>query len=312
MISNLQFENTYKFKVSFGVLLLLFPFVYSYLILSNEFGLFVGQDIVTTYPEGIRIAFERKMNTYAFFSHWCTLFVLYAGCIGTGVYFIIKGLYHWKYKETINEIIAHKNVEDSQEPIGCPKSIDGDEKATAVLTGQNIESENTRIKETTKRGNKQFLYDNQQLPPSFRHEGEIIEDACGELIRYQLGKNYDIYKNVRLSNEACVDIIAMPKVMRGGSDIIYEVKTGRGLVRFFERTIKTLAKNRDYYHSKTGRQCSVILLVVVEEKEIEQYSNKFKSHRILLQKNDVELEFVTQESLDKFYSLRNSFYMQKY
>lgn len=307
-LSNLQFETSYKFRVSFGVLLILFPFVYSYILLTDNFGIFIGNDMVSTFPEKVFVTFENKVNIYSIFCHEYTFCAIYSLSIAIGIYFLREGLFQWKHGDVMKDQIARDIVEMNQDSSKFLDSENDDEKEdndrNTSQTVQRQQLKDSLDENTKEEKNTSNTHQRNQLNHFFHHEEELIENACGELLRYQLGKHYDIYTNVRISNDArgigIADIIAMPKLTRGGDDIIYEVKVGVRSVRFLERTIQKLEKNCENYRLTMGRKCSAILLTVVPEKEIEQFIKKLSSYKDLVQAKGVELEIVSKESLDKF------------
>ena len=66
MIKNLQYGNLYKFQVSLGLVLFLFPFFFTYLLWTSDCGLFISHEEYLKYSPEVRKLFDNKLNIFIF------------------------------------------------------------------------------------------------------------------------------------------------------------------------------------------------------------------------------------------------------
>lgn len=306
MTSNLQYGNLYKFQVSLGVLLLLIPFLFTYLIIKEEFEIFISQEVFLSYPEKVRELFENKLNILIFFSDERIVVFFFAFFIFMGLYCLQIGLINWARIQLTQDEMDQIKIKRMQEP---PKDLKIDLRE---LDNDGFKKENNGGKAKRLTNNLFKSYENRNKNANskrykeyrLRHRSELMEDACAELLKHSLGDSYDIYRNVRIADDmsGLIDIVALRKLAHTGEDILYEIKTAAGLLNTLNRTLNLINKNHESYKIKLGRTCKSVILAIVPTNEMEQYLERISSVKDIMDIHRVEAELVSEDSLEKYMS----------
>lgn len=283
MTSNLQYGNLYKFQVSLGVFLFLIPFLFTYLIIKEEFDIFISQEVFLSYPEKVRELFENKLNILVFLSDERTVVFFFAFFIFLGFYCLQIGLINWARIQLTQDEMDQIKIKRMQE---SPKNL--------KIDIRELEEDGFNKNANSKR-NKEYR---------LRHRGELLEEACAELLKHTLGDSYDIYRNVRISDDmrGLIDIVALRKLARTGEDILYEIKTAAGALHTLQLTLNLINKNCESYKKRLGRTCKSVILAIVPTNEMEKYLERFSAFKDIMDTHRVEVELVSEDSLEKYMS----------
>lgn len=306
MTSNLQYGNLYKFQVSLGVFLFLIPFLFTYLIIKEEFDIFISQEVFLSYPEKVRELFENKLNILVFLSDERIVVFFFAFFIFLGFYCLQIGLINWARIQLTQDEMDQIKIKRMQE---SPKNLkidireveeDGFNKENKGFKKQSptdnlFQSHKDINKNANSKRNKEYR---------LRHRGELLEDACAELLKHTLGDSYDIYRNVRISDDmrGLIDIVALRKLARTGEDILYEIKTAAGALHTLQLTLNLINKNCESYKKRLGRTCKSVILAIVPTNEMEKYLERFSAVKDIMDTHRVEVELVSEDSLEKYMS----------
>ena len=283
MTSNLQYGNLYKFQVSLGVFLFLIPFLFTYLIIKEEFDIFISQEVFLSYPEKVRELFENKLNILVFLSDERIVVFFFAFFIFLGFYCLQIGLINWARIQLTQDEMDQIKIKRMQE---SPKNL--------KIDIRELEEDGFNKNANSKR-NKEYR---------LRHRGELLEEACAELLKHTLGDSYDIYRNVRISDDmrGLIDIVALRKLARTGEDILYEIKTAAGALHTLQLTLNLINKNCESYKKQLGRTCKSVILAIVPTNEMEKYLERFSAFKDIMDTHRVEVELVSEDSLEKYMS----------
>lgn len=299
MIKNLQYGNLYKFQVSLGLVLFLFPFFFTYLLWTSDCGLFISHEEYLKYSPEVRKLFDNKLNIFIFLNTSSITVLFFCFFIYSGLYYMSIGLNNWKKLQLTEDELLHLKMRRMEDPNNKTIEIDNNEEPvsydpSAKKGNENFTSSTTTRSSAIKR--RGFIVD------ETKNHYSLLEAACAEYLKYKSGDSYDIYKNVRVSSDmdGIIDIVALRKTGNTGVDILYEIKIGESFLNNFQHLLHRITRKQDRYASKLGRTCKAVILAVVPQENIKDCLQRAKKHKREIESENIVIELISKESLESF------------
>ena len=305
-MNKLQYDSFYKFLVSAGIILIIFPIIALGFFFNSEI-LILSQNEFDNLSEHSLRAICQKENILHFI---ITIFPFVAcGLFLFGVGLLIYGCYKWskiqnhldeqvEFDTTIKKINAKKM---SAEEIVNKASFEVSETEVPFDIDPVINDSNPNS-DVDKKGN--YKAKSQDIRNS--HINHIIdymkvERMCFMEVNRQYGKRYDLQNNVKIDNIE-YDFIAVSKY--DNIDIIFEVKYWRSPPAS-SAILKTLYRLSDAginYENSAHRNFGLTLIIVTPKKNIDLIKNRINQ---MQNENDIHAPikieyFVEEELLSKY------------
>lgn len=299
-MNKLQYDSFYKFLVSAGIILIIFPIIALGFFFNSEI-LILSQNEFDNLSEHSLRAICQKENILHFI---ITIFPFVAcGLLLLGVVLLIYGCYKWRKIQnhldeqvesdtTIKKINAKKM---SAEEIVNKASFEVSETEVPFDIDPVINDSNPNS-DVDKKGN--YKAKSQDIRNS--HINHIIdymkvERMCFMEVNRQYGKRYDLQNNVKIDNIE-YDFIAVSKY--DNIDIIFEVKYWRSLPASsaISNMLYRFTKAGINYENSAHRNFRLTLIIVTPNKNIDLIKN-----RINKMQNDnhapIKIEYYVEEEL---------------
>ena len=301
-MNKLQYDSFYKFLVSAGIILIIFPIIALGFFFNSEI-LILSQNEFDNLSEHSLRAICQKENIIHFI---ITIFPFVAcGLLLLGVVLLIYGCYKWRKIQnhldeqvesdtTIKKINAKKM---SAEEIVNKASFEVSETEVPFDIDPVINDSNPNS-DVDKKGN--YKAKSQDIRNS--HINHIIdymkvERMCFMEVNRQYGKRYDLQNNVKIDNIE-YDFIAVSKY--DNIDIIFEVKYWRSLPASsaISNMLDRLTKAGINYENSAHRNFRLTLIIVTPNKNIDLIKNRIN---IMQNENDnhapIKIEYYVEEEL---------------
>lgn len=301
-MNKLQYDSFYKFLVSAGIILIIFPIIALGFFFNSEI-LILSQNEFDNLSEHSLRAICQKENIIHFI---ITIFPFVAcGLLLFGVVLLIYGCYKWRKIQnhldeqvesdtTIKKINAKKM---SAEEIVNKASFEVSETEVPFDIDPVINDSNPNS-DVDKKGN--YKAKSQGIRNS--HINHIIdymkvERMCFMEVNRQYGKRYDLQNNVKIDNIE-YDFIAVSKY--DNIDIIFEVKYWRSLPASsaISNMLYRLTKAGINYENSAHRNFRLTLIIVTPNKNIDLIKNRINK---MQNENDnhapIKIEYYVEEEL---------------
>lgn len=301
-MNKLQYDSFYKFLVSAGIILIIFPIIALGFFFNSEI-LILSQNEFDNLSEHSLRAICQKENILHFI---ITIFPFVAcGLLLLGVVLLIYGCYKWRKIQnhldeqvesdtTIKKINAKKM---SAEEIVNKASFEVSETEVPFDIDPVINDSNPKS-DVDKKGN--YKAKSQDIRNS--HINHIIdymkvERMCFMEVNRQYGKRYDLQNNVKIDNIE-YDFIAVSKY--DNIDIIFEVKYWRSLPASsaISNMLYRLTKAGINYENSAHRNFRLTLIIVTTNKNIDLIKNRINK---MQNENDIhapiKIEYYVEEEL---------------
>lgn len=301
-MNKLQYDSFYKFLVSAGIILIIFPIIALGFFFNSEI-LILSQNEFDNLSEHSLRAICQKENIIHFI---ITIFPFVAcGLLLLGVVLLIYGCYKWRKIQnhldeqvesdtTIKKINAKKM---SAEEIVNKASFEVSETEVPFDIDPVINDSNPNS-DVDKKGN--YKAKSQDIRNS--HINHIIdymkvERMCFMEVNRQYGKRYDLQNNVKIDNIE-YDFIAVSKY--DNIDIIFEVKYWRSLPASsaISNMLYRLTKAGINYENSAHRNFRLTLIIVTPNKNIDLIKNRINK---MQNENDnhapIKIEYYVEEEL---------------
>ena len=305
-MNKLQYDSFYKFLVSAGIILIIFPIIALGFFFNSEI-LILSQNEFDNLSEHSLRAICQKENILHFI---ITIFPFVAcGLLLLGVVLLIYGCYKWskiqnhldeqvEFDTTIKKINAKKM---SAEEIVNKASFEVSETEVPFDIDPVINDSNPNS-DVDKKGN--YKAKSQDIRNS--HINHIIdymkvERMCFMEVNRQYGKRYDLQNNVKIDNIE-YDFIAVSKY--DNIDIIFEVKYLRSIPASLaiSNMLYRLTKAGINYENSAHRNFRLTLIIVTPNKNKKKKKNRINR---IQNENDIHSQikieyYVEEELLSKY------------
>ena len=259
-MERLKYDSLYKFIVSIGIVIIIIPFVFMYLILKNNDVILIKENEIQQLTNiSQNIILTEQNYKYIMLSNPIIICIIIVIMVSIGLIIVKKGMHEWKEKLQIYE---DERIRLSLEKLRFDiKKMTNEEKKEKII--ENIELiENKNIN-----NDKQKEVKEEKIS-----KYENIQEKAYKVIRKQF-KDYKIFEEVKLE-EQVYDCIALNEYGEYNRDYIFEIKyfpeigdlKGR-----INRLEEELIHRGILYNGNTGRYATSILLIILDS-----YSEKDK------------------------------------
>ena len=302
----LQYDSFYKFLVSAGIILIIFPIIALGFFFNSEI-LILSQNEFDNLSEHSLRAICQKENILHFI---ITIFPFVAcGLLLLGVVLLIYGCYKWRKIQnhldeqvesdtTIKKINAKKM---SAEEIVNKASFEVSETEVPFDIDPVIKDNYPKSVIDEKGNNKVKSQDIRNSHINHIIDYMKVERMCFMEVNRQYGKRYDLQNNVKIDNIE-YDFIAVSKY--DNIDIIFEVKYWRSLPASsaISNMLYRLTKAGINYENSAHRNFRLTLIIVTPNKNIDLIKNRINK---MQNENDIHSQikieyYVEEELLSKY------------
>lgn len=252
-MERLKYDSLYKFIVSIGIVIIIIPFVFMYLILKNNDVILIKENEIQQLTNiSQNIILTEQNYKYIMLSNPIIICIIIVIMVSIGLIIVKKGMHEWKEKLQIYE---DERIRLSLEKLRFDiKKMTNEEKKEKII--ENIELiENKNIN-----NDKQKEVKEEKIS-----KYENIQEKAYKVIRKQF-KDYKIFEEVKLE-EQVYDCIALNEYGEYNRDYIFEIKyfpeigdlKGR-----INRLEEELIHRGILYNGNTGRYATSILLIILD------------------------------------------------
>ena len=305
-MNKLQYDSFYKFLVSAGIILIIFPIIALGFFFNSEI-LILSQNEFDNLSEHSLRAICQKENILHFIINIspfvaCGLFLL-------GVVLLIYGCYKWskiqnhldeqvKSDTTIKKINAKKM---SAEEIVNKASFEVSETEVPFDIDPVIKDNYPKSVIDEKGNNKVKSQDIRNSHINHIIDYMKVERMCFMEVNRQYGKRYDLQNNVKIDNIE-YDFIAVSKY--DNIDIIFEVKYWRSLPASsaISNMLYRLTKAGINYENSAHRNFRLTLIIVTPKNNIDLIKNRInqmQNEKDILVPINIKY-FIEEELLSKY------------
>ena len=305
-MNKLQYDSFYKFLVSAGIILIIFPIIALGFFFNSEI-LILSQNEFDNLSEHSLRAICQKENILHFI---ITIFPFVAcGLLLLGVVLLIYGCYKWskiqnhldeqvEFDTTIKKINAKKM---SAEEIVNKASFEVSETEVPFDIDPVIKDNYPKSVIDEKGNNKVKSQDIRNSHINHIIDYMKVERMCFMEVNRQYGKRYDLQNNVKIDNIE-YDFIAVSKY--DNIDIIFEVKYWRSLPASsaISNMLYRLTKAGINYENSAHRNFRLTLIIVTPKNNIDLIKNRInqmQNEKDILVPINIKY-FIEEELLSKY------------
>lgn len=268
-MDSLKYDSIYKFMVSFGIILLIIPFIVGYnFFYSNDILLISNDKIVNLTPISVKIIEVKQNFIYELINNYKLLFLLFVIIEGLGIFFVIIGLTLWN--KNIQDIENKKLRLDYQLMEQKIKSLSITEKRNKI---------SKEIKEI-----KHHVLENDYL----EIENEICNIIQGVFKEDKLLRDIKIEKNNSID---CFIPYNNPNNLLAKAFEIKYIQNVNITKKYLNRIEQKMEGFANSYYTKFFQYCYVSTLLVVDElndkfiKENKEIIEHIKEYNSILHNN---------------------------
>ena len=252
-MERLKYDSLYKFIVSIGIVIIIIPFVFMYLILKNNDVILIKENEIQQLTNiSQNIILTEQNYKYIMLSNPIIICIIIVIMVSIGLIIVKKGMHEWKEKLQIYE---DERIRLSLEKLryDIKKMTDEEKKEKIIDNIELIEDKN-------------IDHDTQEKVKEEKiSKYENIQEKAYKVIRKQF-KDYKIFEEVKLE-EQVYDCIALNEYGEYNRDYIFEIKyfpeigdlKGR-----INRLEEELIHRGILYNGNTGRYATSILLIILD------------------------------------------------
>lgn len=301
-MNKLQYDSFYKFLVSAGIILIVFPIIALGFFFNSEI-LILSQNEFDNLSEHSLRAICQKERILHFIINIspfvvCGLFIL-------GVVLLIYGCYKWsKIQKHLDEQVESDTIikkinsqKMSAEEIVTKASFEVSETEVPFDIDPDINNSNPKSDIDEKGDYKAKSQDIRNSHINYIIEYMKVEHMCFMEINGQYGKKYDLQNNIKIDKME-YDFIAVSKY--DNIDIIFEVKYWRSLPASsaISNMLYRLTKAGINYENSAHRNFRLTLIIVTPNKNIDLIKNRINK---MQNENDIhsqiKIEYYVEEEL---------------
>lgn len=288
-MSKLEYDNLYKFLVSFGIILIILPFA-ALFYFYNSSPILISQteyDSLSAYTLELINSKNEILSIFTKVFPWIAIVFILLG-IASLFYGIIK--WFGVQKKLDKKLDAESTKNTLNELKASDKEISDKIKKEV----EEVENANNSTLQTSK-NSKSTKHSQEQAMDKYYE----IENKCFNYFATKYSKDFDFKRNIRIGN-TCYDFVGVSN--RDNCDLIFEIKFYRQSAGMSPRLYKTFNEIYDMglkYQTVAHRNFRCIVVVVTPKEQlpkleriIDTYYNAYRDNA-----NKIEIKCMAEESL---------------
>ena len=305
----LQYDSFYKFLVSAGIILIVFP-VAGLVFFINSDVLLITQSEYQNLSDYSLQALQQKETFCHFmsslFPNIAVIFLL------IGFVLLIYGCYKWngiqsqlddqvKYATIMQKINAEKMTAEEVLRKATAETLDTEsDTAESQPTDHNTE-QNTQVDPVSDMQDKPHNLDNRLNDPLYHRVMRYleVEDVCYNRMFEQYGKHYNMQRHVKIAGKE-YDFIGVSKSKHNNRDILFEVKYGVTpvFIRNILRYVNSFEEAGIHYEKNAHRNFELVMLIVTSVEKLDVIKHKVRCQQSQSKRGfEIKYLFFTEEEL---------------
>ena len=287
-MNKLEYDNLYKFLVSFGIVLIVLPFA-ALLYFYNSNPILISKieyDSLSTYTIQLINSRNELLSNFTKIFPWvATVFIL------LGIVSLVYGIIKW--------FEVQKKLDKKLDAESTKKALE-ELQASGEEVDEKIKKETEETIKEVSVSSTTNISDNSQHPQVKALEKYYeIEDKCFNYFTIKYSKTFDFKRNIRIGN-TYYDFIGVSN--KDNCDLIFEIKYCRHAAGMSPRLYETFNKIYDMgvkYETVAHRNFKCIVVVVTPKEHLPRLENIVdtycKAHRDNASR--IEIKCMAEESL---------------
>lgn len=266
-MGNINYDSFYKFLVSLGIILIVFPCTAILFLFTDSFNLQISDSDLATYTETAQKVIKLKQSIPLLIEKWY-VWLVFAIFVIAGFIFIFCGLKQWHELQKLDDICKKREAEKVMKAVN---------QNTVEMSDDQIIQKNTHHESTS----------------SIVMKGFIVEQRFFNLIK-NTKDSYLVKSNIMIGN--CeYDVVAFSN-QHFAKDYIYEVKYWRKEVTLnrIEQCREQMQKLKDNFSEKLNRIPYMVLAIIVPD---ELYEHALNTVQKVKKWNNYSVELIKESDL---------------